>query len=158
MVEIKMDQIENLKALMSRMQRYRFSGKTMRYHVYTFMEKYVAIGFVLLLASIWLESSVLKDIVFYNTWVCVMVGVLHYIREALTKPWLILGASAEAFIVYTIYAFWIINYFEVSSFEQFCLFLFVARFWQRGEYEVNLSALENYINNISNKTNPSGKI
>ena len=148
-----MDQIENLKDSMSRMQRYRLAEKTMRYHVYTFMEKYVIAGFILLLFSIWVGNETFKSIIFFNSQVCVVVGVLHYFRETLTKPWLLLGAATEALIIYGIFSFQLNSYFVFPGFGQYCLFLFVVRFWQRGEHEVNSSALANYEIIISNKAN-----
>ena len=145
-----MDELENYMESSTRLQRYRMAEKTLRFPVYSLMEKFVLFCFLLLLVSIWVESELYRNIVFYISWCSALVGITHYFKEALTKPWLLLAAITESLILYGVYIWWLSEIIELPGFGLFCIFLFIARYWQRGEREVNISAFNNYKQVISN--------
>lgn len=122
----------------ARWERYRLAGKTFRYKVYRALEAAVALCFVLLVL---LVAAAPDSWIIQALWVAaVTVAILHYAREAAEKPWLLAAAAFEAFLVWALYNWGISIFLAIPHVAAFCAFLFVLRYWQRGEREVNLAA------------------
>ena len=68
------------------------------------------------------------------------VGVAHYLTVAMTKPWLLMAAVFEAGVLWGLGA-WLLDLPYIGT---FCMFVFVLRYWMRGEREVNEMAYANF--------------
>lgn len=131
-------EFDNFLKVTPRIGRYRLAGKTLRYQVYQLMEASVIVGFAILLSLIWVSDSLWLVIA-----LCIVVTVIalaHHAQIAITKPWLLFAAAIEAVVIWTIYEWGVSRLFALPYFGAFCVFIFVFRFWQRGEAEVNKAA------------------
>lgn len=137
-----MDSQQELKDFLvatTRQQRYRLAGKTLRFQVYLIIEAVVAALFLVVVAL---------SVAGLGGAVAVAIGVLvalmslgHFLRVVAEKPWLPMAAAFEAIIVWAVYAWWLSSYISIPHFGVLTIFLFSLRFWQRGEREVNFTAL-----------------
>ncbi|WP_422490727.1 hypothetical protein [Endozoicomonas sp. ALE010] len=126
----------------SRWERYRLAQKTLRYPVYRAIEGYVLISFLLSLTLLWISNDTFISLLAFNSYIVGTLGVVHHAKLAAYKPWILMGAAFEAFILWTLYEWIVRSYFILSYFWIFCVFIFVARYWQRGERDVNWSAFQ----------------
>ena len=106
------------------------------------MEIYVLASFVVALALPWTDDGLVQTLILGNVWLVAAVGVLHHLTLALAKPWLLLAAAFEASVVWALGA-WLL---ELPYVGPFCVFVFVIRYWMRGEREVNETAYANVRN------------
>lgn len=126
-------------AATTRQQRYRLAGKTLRFKVYLSIEAVVAALFLVVVALAVTDIGGAFAMVIGALVALLAVG--HFFRVAAEKPWLPMAAAFEAAVVWAVYAFWLSSHISIPHFGVLTVFLFVVRFWQRGEREVNLSAL-----------------
>ena len=129
----------------SRWQRYRLAQKTLKFRVYKGIEAYVLASFVLSLFLPWVTSELVASLLNGNIYLVAVAGLLHHTKLAGGKPWLLLAAAFEAFVLWGIYNWGISHYLALPNFGVFCVFVFVFRYWQRGEHEVNVQAFENIL-------------
>ena len=121
------------------------AGKSLRFPVYRAIEFYVVVSFVLFLLSIGLEPGTLKTILDANVWLVVLAAIAHHAKLATRKPWTVCGAAFEAFIIWAAYNWGLSHFITVQGVGGFCVFVFVARYWVRGENEVNVTAFMNIV-------------
>ena len=89
----------------------------------------------------WIGTGGLHTFVVGNIFVVIGLAFFHYGSVAAEKPWLPAAAAFESFILWAIYN-WVLSKFIVLPYVWvFCIFVFVIRFWQRGEREVNAKAV-----------------
>ena len=123
----------------TRFERYRFADKSLRFFAYRWMENYVLASFVVSLVLPWTDDGLVRTLILGNVWIVAAVGVLHHFTLALAKPWLPLAAAFEASVVWALGA-WLLDLPYVGT---VCVFVFVLRYWMRGEREVNETAYAN---------------
>ena len=97
------------------------------------MEIYALASLAVSLLLPWVDDCLVRTLILGNVWVIAAVGVLHHLTLAMTKPWLLLAAAFEASLVWALNA-WLLDLPYVGT---FCVFVFVLRYWMRGEREVN---------------------
>lgn len=139
-----MSKFEEFKSSYKRFERYRLAGKVLKFSAYVLMEKYVIFSFLASLANPWISWEPYNSIVLANTFVVVVVGVAHHADLALLKPWLLLAAISEALLIWAGYEWLISSYMSFPDFWVLCVFIFVARYWERGEREVNRAGFEKW--------------
>lgn len=133
-------EFESFVSTTSRLDRYQFANKTLRLFIYQWMERYVALSFLASLALPWLDSGPARDMIFFNTWIVAIVGIAHHLKLALFEPWIVMAVATEAGVLWVVYHWVISSFFLIPYFGVFCVFLFVARYWLRGERRVNVKA------------------
>ena len=131
--------LDEFVATTSRFERYRFADKSLRFFAYRWMENYVLASFVVSLILPWIDEGLVRTLILGNVWVVAAVGVLHHLTLATAKPWLPMGAAFEAGVVWAIGG-WLLGLPYVGT---LCVFVFVLRYWMRGEQEVNELAYAN---------------
>ncbi len=104
------------------------------------MEAYVVLSFLSSLLLPWLNAGVVNAVIVGNTFVVIVIALAHYGHVAGEKPWLPTAAAFEAFVLWAIYTWGLSDYFSLPYFWVFCVFVFIFRFWQRGEREVSVRA------------------
>ena len=124
----------------SRFERYRFADKSLKFFMYRWMENYVLASFVVSLLLPWIDDSFVRTLITGNVCAVAVVGVLHYTTLVMTKPWLVLAAAFEAGVV------WVLNVWllDIPYIGTVCVFVFVLRYWVRGEREVNETAYASF--------------
>ena len=100
------------------------------------MENYALASFAVSLLLPWLDDGIARTLVFGNVWVVAAVGVLHHLTLAMAKPWLLLAAAFESGVVWSLGG-WLL---DLPYVETLCVFIFVLRYWMRGEREVTKTA------------------
>lgn len=135
-IETYRETLDEFVARTSRFERYRLAEKSLRFYIYRRMENYVLVSFVVSLVLPWIDDSLAQTLIFGNVWVVAVVGVLHYLSLAISRPWLLSAAVFEAGAVYALGA-WFLDLPYVGTFS---VFVFVLRYWMRGEREVNETA------------------
>ena len=88
----------------------------------------------------WIDDGLARTLILGNVWAVAAVGVLHHLTLATAKPWLVLAAAFEAGVVWALGA-WLLDLPYVVT---FCVFVFVLRYWMRGEREVNETAYASF--------------
>ena len=131
--------LDEFLARTSRFERYRFANKSLRFFVYRWMENYVLASFVVSLVLPWIDDGLARTLILGNVWVVAAIGVLHYLTFTMAKPWSLLAAVFEAVVVWAL-GVWLLGLPFVGT---FCVFVFVLRYWMRGEQEVNETAYAN---------------
>lgn len=133
------ESVDEFVARTSRFERYRFAEKSLQFLIYRRMENYVLASFVVSLVLPWIDDGLAQTLILGNVWVIAVVGVLHHLSLAMSKPWLLSAAAFEAGVVYALGA-WLLDLLYVGTFS---VFVFVLRYWMRGEREVNEAAYAN---------------
>ena len=128
--------LDEFVARTSRFERYRFADKSLRFFAYRWMENYVLASFVVSLILPWIDNGLSRTLILGNVWVVAVVGILHHLNLVMAKPWLLLAAAFEAGAVWALGS-WLLDLPYVGT---FCVFIFVLRYWMRGEQEVNETA------------------
>ena len=131
--------LDEFVARTSRFERYRLADKSLQFFVYRWMENYVLASFAVSLGLPWVDEGLLRTLMLGNVWVVAVVGVLHHVTLAAAKPWLVLAAAFEAGAVWALGA-WLLDLPYVGTFS---VFVFVLRYWMRGERDVNETAYTN---------------
>jgi hypothetical protein len=138
------DEFRSFIASWPRVERYDWAGMTFRLSVYQWLERYVTLNFLAFLVVPWVPVGTLHDVILGAVWLLPIIGVAHYGYTALTQPWTVLRAAVEAGILWALYHWLVSPFFSLPHFSEFCVFIFVARFWQRGERDVNVRAFQAY--------------
>ena len=120
----------------SRIQRYRLADKSLKFFLYRRMEDYALASFAVSLLLPWIDDGLARTLILGNAWAVAAVGVLHHFTLMMAKPWLVLAAAFEAGVVWAL-GVWLLDLPYVGT---FCVFVFVLRYWMRGEREVNDTA------------------
>ena len=131
--------LDEFIARTSRFERYRFADKSLRFFAYRWMENYVLASFAVSLLLPWIDEGLARTVILGNVWAVAAVGVLHHLTLAMAKPWLVLASAFEAGVVWALGA-WLL---ELPYVGTLCVFVFVLRYWTRGEREVNEVAYAN---------------
>lgn len=95
-IETYRETLDEFVARTSRLERYRLAEKSLRFYIYRRMENYVLVSFVVSLVLPWIDDSLAQTLIFGNVWVVAVVGVLHHLSLAISRPWLLSAAVFEA--------------------------------------------------------------
>lgn len=131
--------LDEFVARTSRFERYKLADRSLRLSVYRSMESYVLASFFVSLVLPWIGDSFARTMILGNVWGVAIVGVVHHLTLAMKKPWLPLAAALEAGTVWLLGA-WLLDLRYVGTFS---VFVFVLRYWMRGERKVNETAYAN---------------
>lgn len=135
-LETYRETLDEFVARTSRFERYQFAEKSLRFFIYRRMENYALASFVVSLVLPWIDDGLAQTLILGNVWVVAVIGVLHHLSLAMLRPWLLAAAAFEAGVVYALGA-WLLDLPYVGTFS---VFVFVLRYWMRGEREVNETA------------------
>ena len=139
-------------ATTNRFERYQWADKILRFFVYRWMENYVVASCIVWLALPWIDDGLGRTLILGNVWVVAAIGVLHHVRLALMKPWLLCAAISLGGIVWALGG-WLLG---MPHIETFCVVISLAYYWTRGEQDVNERAYAKFLEVGSQNDTPSG--
>lgn len=134
---------ERYVQLRPRARRYRDAQKTFRFGVYLTLEVCVIFSLGLGLVAFWLEPGWIRSVCFAAFVLAPVAIILHHGTLLLSKPWIVLARLAEGCfaMALVVLAEWLFRV-ELSSW-QLGTCVFVARYWEAGEREINKLAYRN---------------
>lgn len=122
----------------SRLERYRFAGKTLKYRVYVFLEVLFAlVSIAAILAAILTENNALLWSLSISA---VLLSALHHFSQLLQRPWIFLTCLVWSLIFYFLYDVWLAAVLELPKAGPLFLLIAGLCYLIRGEHLVNSDA------------------
>lgn len=138
---------------MPRRLRYRYARKTLKFPVYVVLETYAVAAACATIATLWLPPGPLESFILANVWGIAIVGVLHHLKLAGNKPWILVASIAAGFLAWAAYTWLFRRWIEIENFYAFAVNFAVFRYWNVAEDEIILAACQNLSESSSNSTN-----
>lgn len=134
---------ETYVKIVPRLQRYRDADKTFRFLVYLSIEKYILVALFLGLIAIWIPSGWVRYSLLATFALTPLAILLHYGSLTLSKPWIMFAKVVEGMFVWGLFVVleWMME-LDLSNLWMAGIYVFVSRYWQAGENELNKKAYD----------------
>jgi hypothetical protein len=117
----------------SRLERYRFAGKTLKFKIYLGIELMMVALSLAVVGSFWARAAVPSDAMIAATSVIGALGALHHLKLVARMPWVITTAAVEGGLLWAIYHWVISRWIPIPGVWALCVIVAVARYWSRAE-------------------------